>query len=119
MPYDNCAPLPKWARILKDFNLFYFVPNFSNLLIGQQGKRGSPEEALAWALYMAQPNFNTGNNITNDVNKFKEAFQGWNLETLTYVAHRIVARASRRHREKMLDELAMLKELPFSVRNMY
>jgi hypothetical protein len=120
MPYGDCAPLPEWARILKDINLFYFVPSFPSLLIQEQSEEGvSPEKSLAWALYMANPNAGTGPLIERNVNELKELFYKRDLPQLTFVAHRIVSLASRRYREEMLFELSQLNKLPFNVERMY
>jgi hypothetical protein len=120
MPYGSCAPLPEWARILKDINLFYFVPSFPSLLLEEQREDNvSPEKALASALYMANPDAGTGHLIEQNVNELKELFYKRDLPQLTFVAHRIVSLASRRHREEMLYQLSKLRELPYDIERRY
>lgn len=113
MPYDDCAPLPKWARILKDKKLFYFVPSFPEILVQEleDWRHNNPEMALAYALYRAQPDAGTLDVIEENVVKLKKAFKDRNLNQLTYIAHLIVSQTSMNHRRKMQRELNQLKLL--------
>jgi hypothetical protein len=123
MPHGNCAPLPEWTRILKDLNLFYFVPTFPEILLKELDEerfRGQPDMALAYALYLVEPDAGSYVYIEADIVDLKKAYQDRDLDSLTYYAHKLVARATTKHRKMMLKELFKLnKVLPYDLHNMY